>query len=89
MVLEIVFSAPEISSTKKFKTTIMDNTERLSTIEIKKMLNIITKDRALILITHDMEMTKDMDRIIKFAQLHPKNLIAKKINSTALVCRGI
>jgi hypothetical protein len=30
-----------------------------------------------------------LDRIIKFAQLHPKNLIAKRINSTALVCRGI
>jgi Tfp pilus assembly protein PilF len=30
-----------------------------------------------------------LDRIIKFAKLHPKNLIAKKINSTALVCRGI
>jgi ABC-type multidrug transport system fused ATPase/permease subunit len=38
----------------------------VATQQIKKMLNIITKDRALVLITHDMEMTKDMDRIIKF-----------------------
>lgn len=38
----------------------------VATQQIKKMLNIITKDRALILITHDMDMTKDMDRIIKF-----------------------
>lgn len=32
---------------------------------------------------------KNLDRIIKVAQLHPKNKVAKKINSTALVCRGI
>jgi len=38
----------------------------IATQQIKKMLNIISKDRAIILITHDMEMTKDMDRIIKF-----------------------
>jgi len=38
----------------------------VATQQIKKMLNIISKDRALVLITHDMEMTKDMDRIIKF-----------------------
>ena len=38
----------------------------IATQQIKQMLNIITKDRALILITHDMEMTKDMDRIITF-----------------------
>lgn len=38
----------------------------VATQQIKKMLNIITKDRSLVLITHDMEMTKDMDRIIKF-----------------------
>jgi hypothetical protein len=29
-----------------------------------------------------------LEKIIKFAQLHKKNRIAKKINSTALVCRG-
>jgi len=38
----------------------------VATQQIKKMLNIISKDRSLVLITHDMEMTKDMDRIIKF-----------------------
>jgi len=37
----------------------------VATQQIKKMLNIISKDKALILITHDMEMTNDMDRIIK------------------------
>jgi len=36
--LEILFSAPRnITNHQSFKTTIMDNTERLSTIEIKKM----------------------------------------------------
>jgi hypothetical protein len=29
-----------------------------------------------------------LEKIIKFAQLHKNNPIAKKINSTALVCRG-
>lgn len=38
----------------------------VATQQIKKMLNIISKDRALVLITHDMDMTKDMDRIVKF-----------------------
>ena len=33
---------------------------------IKKMIDIMAKDRAVIIITHDMDMTENMDRIIKF-----------------------
>jgi ATP-binding cassette subfamily B protein len=32
---------------------------------VKKMINVISKNRALIIITHDMTMTDGMDRIIK------------------------
>lgn len=37
-----------------------------ATQQIKHMINIISKNKAIILITHDMEMTKDMDRVITF-----------------------
>ena len=30
------------------------------------MINILKKDKAIIVITHDMELTRDMDRIIEF-----------------------
>lgn len=34
--------------------------------QIKKMIDIMAKDKAVIVITHDMEMTEGMDRIITF-----------------------
>ena len=37
----------------------------ISTEQVKKMLNIISKDKSLIIITHDMSMTDGVDRIIK------------------------
>ena len=37
-----------------------------ATKQIQKMIDIIGKNKAIILITHDMEMTKNMDRIITF-----------------------
>jgi len=37
----------------------------VSTEQVKKMLNIISRDKALIIITHDMKMTDMVDRIIK------------------------
>jgi ATP-binding cassette subfamily C protein LapB len=37
----------------------------VSTEQIKKMLNIISKNKALIIITHDMKMTNMVDRTIK------------------------
>ena len=37
-----------------------------STQQIKKMIDIIGRDKGIILITHDMELTDNMDRIIKF-----------------------
>ena len=33
---------------------------------VTKMINILKKDKAIIVITHDMELTRDMDRIIEF-----------------------
>jgi ABC-type bacteriocin/lantibiotic exporter with double-glycine peptidase domain len=37
-----------------------------ATKQIQRMIDIIGKNKAIILITHDMEMTKTMDRIITF-----------------------
>ena len=37
----------------------------VSTEQVKKMLSIISKNKALIIITHDMKMTDMVDRIIK------------------------
>jgi ABC-type bacteriocin/lantibiotic exporter with double-glycine peptidase domain len=37
----------------------------VSTEQVKKMLKIISKDKALIIISHDMSMTEFVDRIIK------------------------
>lgn len=37
----------------------------VSTEQVKKMLNIISRDKALIIITHDMKMTDMVDRVIK------------------------
>ena len=33
---------------------------------VTKMINILKKDKAIIVITHDMELTRDMDRVIEF-----------------------
>jgi ABC-type multidrug transport system fused ATPase/permease subunit len=37
-----------------------------STDSVKKMLNILSRTRSLIVITHDMDLTENMDRVIKF-----------------------
>ena len=47
---------------------------------VKKMINVISKNRTLIIITHDMEMTKDMDRIIKLEKGKIISDINKKNN---------
>ena len=38
----------------------------ISKQNVTKMINILKKDKAIIVITHDMELTRDMDRIIEF-----------------------
>jgi len=45
---------------------------------IKKMLDILGKDRGIILITHDMDMIENMDRIITFEKGH---VISDKIKN--------
>ena len=37
-----------------------------SKLQIKKMIDIIAKKKAVIVITHDNDMTKGMDRVITF-----------------------
>ena len=37
----------------------------LNRANVKKMINVISQNRGLIMITHDMSMSKEMDRIIR------------------------
>jgi ABC-type bacteriocin/lantibiotic exporter with double-glycine peptidase domain len=49
---------------------------------IKKMLDILGKDRGIILITHDMDMIENMDRIITFEKGHVISDKTKKQKTT-------
>ena len=48
---------------------------------VTKMINILKKDKSIIVITHDMELTKDMDRIIEFDKGKIINDITQNSNS--------
>ena len=40
--------------------------DQVSKKNVTKMINILKKDKSIIVITHDMELTYDMDRVIEF-----------------------
>jgi ATP-binding cassette subfamily C protein LapB len=48
-----------------------------STQQIKKMIDIIAKNKSVVIITHDMELTDNMDRIITFDKGKIKSDVSK------------
>lgn len=53
-----------------------------STQQVKKMLDIIGRNKSLIVITHDMELTENMDRIITFEKGKIKSDVSNKRNGS-------